>query len=253
MTLPNLAGVATSDLVETKAGGKYSADYINWSRTLQLLREHAPGWLPCLAYAADDTCVHRAPTGAFLLIAFVHLDGRKTPHWPQAIMDHRNQSIPYDKVTARDVTDTHRRGVCAAAAGFFGLGYELWAKMPLENPHRDEVAVPQKKPPRDIAPKVIDEAWLRRALTAMVGTLEPSGYEDAAEKTKAKIFEAHGRTKRATKLNSHLQTGMLGLRMIARGEVPADVLEGAAKASWNAVCEIAPALREKEMEVANAK
>ena len=36
---PNLAGVATNDLVE-KIGGSFAASYINWSRTLQLLRQN---------------------------------------------------------------------------------------------------------------------------------------------------------------------------------------------------------------------
>ena len=34
--IPNLAGVATKDLVETKGGGSFSASYINWSRTMNL-------------------------------------------------------------------------------------------------------------------------------------------------------------------------------------------------------------------------
>lgn len=47
-------------------------------------------------------------------------------------MDTRNAAIPVEKITARDITDTHRRGVCMAAAFTFGLAYELWAKLPLE-------------------------------------------------------------------------------------------------------------------------
>ena len=39
--LPNLAGVVTKGLVETIGTGKYSAPYVNWSRTMQLLREEA--------------------------------------------------------------------------------------------------------------------------------------------------------------------------------------------------------------------
>ena len=45
MTLPNLAGVAPKGLVESIGTGKYSASYINWSRTMNLLHEHAPGWM----------------------------------------------------------------------------------------------------------------------------------------------------------------------------------------------------------------
>lgn len=133
MTLPNLAGVASKDLVEKIGTGKFSAAYINWSRTLHLLRTHAPGWTANCITADDGGLLHKAPVGAYLLIQFVHTDGSETPAIPQAVMDHRNNAIPYEKITARDITDTQRRGTCMAAAFIFGLAYELWAKMPLES------------------------------------------------------------------------------------------------------------------------
>lgn len=131
--LPNLAGVATKDLVETIGGGGFKASYINWSRTVNLLREHAAGWQPELVLTPEGDILHRAPVGGFLLIRFVHVAGATTPPVPQAVMDSHNKAIPFDKISARDVTDTHRRGVCMAAAFTFGLAYELWAKMPLES------------------------------------------------------------------------------------------------------------------------
>lgn len=153
---PNLAGVATKDLVEKIGTGKFSAAYINWSRTLNLLRTHAPGWTASCITAEDGGLLHRAPVGAYLLIQFVHVDGTATPAVPQAVMDHRNNAIPFDKITARDITDTQRRGTCMAAAFIFGLAYELWAKMPLESGYAQEapteapktatVATPQQAP-----------------------------------------------------------------------------------------------------------
>ena len=137
MQLPDLAGVATADLVEKIGTGKFSAAYINWSRTVALLRKHAPGWLPELVPTSDGALLHRAPVGAYLLIRF-RCGDTVTPPVPQAVMDVRNAAIPFDKVTARDVTDTHRRGVCMAAAFTFGLAYELWAKLPLESGYHQE-------------------------------------------------------------------------------------------------------------------
>lgn len=130
--LPNLAGVATKDLVEQIGTGSFSASYINWSRTLNLLRQHAPGWVAECIPNVEGSILHQAPVGAYLLIRFKHTDGTTTPEVPQAVMDHRNNAIPYDRITARDITDTQRRGTCLAAAFIFGLAYELWAKMPLE-------------------------------------------------------------------------------------------------------------------------
>ena len=131
--IPNLAGVATKDLVETIGSGSFKAAYINWSRTLQLLRQHAPGWMVELVKNEQGGVIHQAPVGGFLMIRFAHIDGAVTPAVCQAIMDNRNNAIAYERITARDVTDTHRRGACMAAAMVFGLAAELWAKMPLES------------------------------------------------------------------------------------------------------------------------
>lgn len=161
MQIPNLAGVATDDLVETIGAGSFKASYINWSRTLQLLREHAPGWLPETVPNAEGSLLHAAPVGCYLLIRFRNGE-QVTPAVPQAVMDTRNAAIQRDKITARDLTDTHRRGVCLAAAMTFGLAYELWAKLPLESGHEEDkkeerqerratpkppVAPPPPKPP----------------------------------------------------------------------------------------------------------
>ncbi len=146
-TFPNLAGVATADLVEQIGTGKFAASYINWSRTMALLREHAPGWQPELVNAPDGYILHQAPVGAYLLIRFRNGD-QVTPPVPQAIMDNRNAAIPLERITARDITDTHRRGVCMAAAFTFGLAYELWAKLPLESGYAD--SEPHQKEP-DVA------------------------------------------------------------------------------------------------------
>ncbi len=144
--IPNLAGTATADLVETiKGAGSFKASYINWSRTVNMLREHAPGWMPELVTSEHGSVLHRAPVGAYLLIRFRHTDGTTTPEVPQAIMDNSNKAIPLDRIDARDITDTHRRGVCLAAAFTFGLAYELWAKMPLESGFADnEKAEPER-------------------------------------------------------------------------------------------------------------
>lgn len=138
-TFPNLAGVVTQDLVEHIGTGKFAAAYVNWSRTMALLREHAPGWQPELVNAPDGYILHQAPVGAYLLIRFRNGE-QVTPPVPQAIMDNRNAAIPVERITARDITDTHRRGVCMAAAFTFGLAYELWAKLPLESGYAEQEA-----------------------------------------------------------------------------------------------------------------
>jgi len=158
--LPNLAGVATKDLVDTIGTGRFQAAYINWARTINLLHEHAPGWMVDYVANPDGGLVHRAPVGGYLLISFRHTDGTTTPALPQAIMDHKNNAIAYDKISARDITDTQRRGMCMAAAMTFGLTYELWAKDKLEEaysrPATQEVpAAPKAAPAATKAPSAV--------------------------------------------------------------------------------------------------
>lgn len=154
--IPNLAGVVTKDLVDTIGSGSFKASYVNWSRTLNLLRQHAPGWMPETLAAQDGSLVHRAPVGGYLMIRFVHADGTETPAVPQSIMDSRNSAIAFEKITARDITDTQRRGTCLAACYFFGLAFELWAKMPIESGYGDaQPSVPlQQDAPKAVTGKV---------------------------------------------------------------------------------------------------
>jgi hypothetical protein len=107
---------------------------------MQLLHQHAPGWLPDAVLADGGGLLHCCPNGCYLLIRFTHTDGSATPAVPQAVMDNRNNAIPFDKISARDITDTHRRGLAMAAALQFGLASELWAGNMGENPYRPESA-----------------------------------------------------------------------------------------------------------------
>ena len=151
--IPNLAGIATQELVEQIGSGSFKASYINWSRTINLLHKHAPGWLVNAVPSSDGSLLHPAPVGAYLLISFVHTDGTTTPAVPQAVMDNRNNAIVFDKITARDITDTHRRGSCLAAALHFGLAHELWAKLPLESGYSETEQATQPPKVAKTAPK----------------------------------------------------------------------------------------------------
>lgn len=136
---PNLAGVITKDDVATKGSGAFKADYVNWARIAHLLHVHAPGWEFHLRFTPDHQHIWKAPNGTGYVVGyFTGPGGRVTPDFPQSVMDNRNAPVPYDRISARDVTDTHRRCLCTAAAYSFGLAYELWAKEEVENPHREE-------------------------------------------------------------------------------------------------------------------
>ena len=76
----------------------------------------------------------------------------KLNKWKSPMMD-ANASIPWDEITARDVTDTHRRCMCTAAAAHFGLAWQIWAKEEVENPMREEAEKPQTAPVRQRSTK----------------------------------------------------------------------------------------------------
>jgi len=138
---PNLSGLADPGNVSTKKGGAFSAEYINWARTLQDIREAAPGWFPEAVPVGglDGLLTHFAPDGSCYLMIRWHKPSEDlaTPCIPHAIMDARYKSIPKDKVSSRDIADGFVRGACKAAAAHFGYAWQMWSKDdPME---RDEV------------------------------------------------------------------------------------------------------------------
>lgn len=185
--LPNLAKVATADLVENIGTGNFKASYINWSRTVHLLREHAAGWEPEIVLSASGEVLHRAPVGAFMMLRFRNGE-RVTEAIPQAVMDNRNAAIPFDKITARDITDTHRRGICLAAAMTFGLAYELWAKMPLEKGFAEADDTGRAEPHANGEPNRQTGQKLAGPITSITG-LEKAIKAFAVEMGKVVTFE----------------------------------------------------------------
>jgi len=133
-TLPNLAGVIkTSDIYK-----KMKFDYVAWAKTAQILREHAPGWQFCLDQSSIEnelsSYVFKAPDGSgFLMGYFQHIDtGLKTTLFPFAITDNANRPITLDRVSCVNFQNSHRRCLCACACFAFGLAYELWAQIEID-------------------------------------------------------------------------------------------------------------------------
>lgn len=161
--LPNLSGLADPQNVSQKGTGIFTADYINWARTLHDIRQHAPGWMPEMQQDIDGNEIHKAPDGSrYLVIRFTHIDGTMTAGIPHAIMDHKMMPLAGDKVGARDVADSFVRGACKAAAALFGYAWQMWSKDdPME---RVDFSIPQdqQKVPEEelVDPPTPDPEWL---------------------------------------------------------------------------------------------
>ena len=131
-TLPNLAGVIkTTDIYK-----KMKFDYVAWAKTAQILREHAPGWQFCLDKSTSEegvsSYIFQAPDGTgFLMGYFEHIDTSvKTTLFPFAITDNANR--PLSKISSVNFQNSHRRCLCACACFTFGLAYELWAQIEID-------------------------------------------------------------------------------------------------------------------------
>ena len=151
--VPNLSGIATEDLVETIGAGSFSARYINWAKTMNLLHEHAPGWMPHCVHREDGDVVFRVANSGYVQIYFCHTDEVSLPPIVQAIMDNRHKAIPFDQITAVDVSNAVVRGYCKAAAVSFGLAYELWSGDQMESGYTepDSQTEPAMAVPRSLA------------------------------------------------------------------------------------------------------
>ena len=193
---PNLGAVISATDIDTKGTGSYAADYINWARAAQLLREHAPGWQFHLRPTADGQHVWRAPNGTGYVVGYFEGPGGAiTPDFPQAVMDNRNAAVVMDKIDARDLTDTHRRCLCTAAAAQFGLAWQLWAKEPVENPHRDEPTAPAK--PAANPPAARQAAPTRQAPTRQAPAARPTPAQNAANDARITLATANKRCREA--------------------------------------------------------
>jgi len=171
-TLPNLAGVIkTSDLYK-----KMKFDYVPWAKTAQLLREHAPGWQFFLKPSNPNgdifSYVHTAPDNTgFLMGYFEHIEtGKQTSPNVFAITDNANRPISLEKISCNSIQNSHRRCLCACACKDFGLAYELWAQIEVEEakqtpPEKEGVGATRTKPNEKLEPTTVLEK-LPKPITA---------------------------------------------------------------------------------------
>ena len=154
MPIPNLAGIIKKDDVFRKGTGSYAADYVSWARIANYLHTHAPEWEFALRESPEGGHVWKAPDGTGYVVShFIGPDRQFTPDFVFPCQDNRNQPIPFEKVSCRTLTDTHRRALCANAAFTFSLGYELWAKEEVEAATSAEPAPTPAPAPAKSKPK----------------------------------------------------------------------------------------------------
>ncbi len=129
---PNLGGVISLQDVKEKGTG-FKAKYMAWATVAHYFNEKCQGWTFHLRQTESGSHVWAAPDGTgYLLCFFKDPEGKEYSDFPFAVMDHRNNPISLERISARSVSDSARRGFCAACAFQFSLGYELWANEEIE-------------------------------------------------------------------------------------------------------------------------
>jgi hypothetical protein len=226
---PNLGSVISAADIDKKGTGSYAAEYVNWARTAQLLRENAPGWQFHLRTATPEgQHVWKAPNGTGYVVGyFVGPDGATTPDFPQAVMDNRNAAIKFEAIDARDLTDTHRRCLCTAAAAQFGLAWQLWAKEPVENPNRDESTATSR--PAAAAPTKAQQQKAEKAANDARITLA-----SAKKECREAGLTVAGVAAMATELSQGATTEIEGLPFDIQRKLGTAGVSAASVAKWNA-------------------
>jgi len=125
MPVPYLGGELKKG--ETEKKGRF--DYAAWAVICNKLNNRDERWQPGIRFNPDGLPYHICGNTAAVLIYFKEYEtGKETPDWFYPITNNQNKPIPLDHLTCWDINNAHKRGLCSAAAGFFSLGYELWAK-----------------------------------------------------------------------------------------------------------------------------
>ena len=178
MPVPYLGGELKKG--ETEKKGRF--DYAAWAVICNKLNSENERWQPGIRFNPDGLPYHICGNTAAVLIYFKEYEtGKETPNWFYPITNNQNKPIPLDQITCWDVNNAHKRGLCSAAAGFFSLGYELWAKeeladmevetSPPVNNDLNSNTTPKQKKEQPLNSDVIPEALSKSERMALINEI----------------------------------------------------------------------------------
>jgi len=194
MPVPYLGGELKKG--ETEKKGRF--DYAAWAVICNKLNNENERWQPGIRFNPDGLPYHICGNTAAVLIYFKEYEtGKETPDWFYPITNNQNKPIPLDHLTCWDINNAHKRGLCSAAAGFFSLGYELWAKeeladmevetTPPVNNDLDSNTTPKQKKEQPLNSDVMPEALTKQKRDLVITTLKDFK-KDKPEKFKSFAF-----------------------------------------------------------------
>jgi hypothetical protein len=145
--------------VRPKAEKKGRADYLSWAHAWDMLKSMYPQ-AQRIIYESEHTGLNYFTDGktAYVKVGIVvndleHID-------MLCVMDHRNKSIPVDKICSFEVNKTIQRATAKAIA-MHGLGLSLWTGEDIPTQPSEAKDTPSDEPKKKITLKVDDENWAK--------------------------------------------------------------------------------------------
>ena len=147
--------------VRPKAEKKGRADYLSWAHAWDMLKSNYPQAQRIIyesEHNGDKLNYFTDGRTAYVKVGIVvndleHID-------MLCVMDHRNKSIPIDKICSFEVNKTIQRATAKAIA-MHGLGLSLWTGEDIPTPPSEAKDTPSKSTdePQRISLEVDDENW----------------------------------------------------------------------------------------------
>ena len=145
--------------VRPKAEKKGRADYLSWAHAWDMLKSNYPQ-AQRIIYESEHTGLNYFTDGktAYVKVGIVVNEMEHIDMLP--VMDHRNKSIPIEKLCSFEVNKTIQRATAKAIA-MHGLGLSLWTGEDIPTPPSEAKDTPSNevKAGDRIALEVDDENW----------------------------------------------------------------------------------------------
>ena len=145
--------------VRPKAEKKGRADYLSWAHAWDMLKSNYPQ-AQRIIYESEHTGLNYFTDGktAYVKVGIVVNEMEHIDMLP--VMDHRNKSIPIDKIDSFEVNKTIQRATAKAIA-MHGLGLSLWTGEDIPTPPSEAKDTPSKSSnePSRISLEVDDDNW----------------------------------------------------------------------------------------------
>lgn len=145
--------------VRPKAEKKGRADYLSWAHAWDMLKSMYPQ-AQRIIYESEHTGLNYFTDGktAYVKVGVVvndleHID-------MLCVMDHRNKSIPVDKLCSFEVNKTIQRATAKAIA-MHGLGLSLWTGEDIPSQSPEAKDTPSNETKKKISLKVDDDNWAK--------------------------------------------------------------------------------------------